>query len=44
VHHIASERFDIGESAAVGPRQKTVRRLVVALAALMISAAAWFET
>jgi len=42
VRNIASERFDIGASAAVDPRQKTVRRLVVALHGFMISAAAWF--
>jgi len=44
VRNIASERFDIGASAAVDPRQKTIRHLVVALDGLMICAAAWVAT
>ena len=39
---IESERFDIESSAAVGPRQRSVRRAVLALAVVMVIAAALF--
>jgi hypothetical protein len=40
--HIESERFDIESSGSVGPRQRTVRRAVFALAVVMVVAAALF--
>jgi predicted ferric reductase len=40
--HIHSERFDIGAAGAVGTRAVQVRRLVLALAAIMLAAAALF--
>ena len=40
--HIESERFDIESSGSVGPRQKMVRRAVLALAVTMVVAAALF--
>jgi len=39
---IGSERFDIGAAGAIGPRHTQVRRLVLALAAVMVVAAALF--
>ena len=40
--HIESERFDIESSGSVGPRQRRVRRAVLALAVVMVFAAALF--
>ena len=42
LRHIHSERFDIGAAGAVGRRSRQVRRLVLALSALMVTAAALF--
>lgn len=42
LNRIESERFDIGAAGVIGPRHTQVRRLVVALAAVMVVAAALF--
>ena len=42
IGRIESERFDIESSASVGPRQRAVRRAVLALAVVMVVAAAIF--
>jgi 3-phenylpropionate/trans-cinnamate dioxygenase ferredoxin reductase subunit len=42
LNRIDSERFDIESSGNIGPRQRSVRRAVFALAVLMIVAAALF--
>ncbi len=41
---IDSERYDIGAAGAIGPAQAQVRRLVIALGAVMAGAAALFAS